>query len=316
MPKKLTKDEYERRFYESDKDNEYILNTEYIGSKNTVSVTHKVCGKTWDVIAENFVRGTRCPTCTKKITNEKVHRIKASTQESFVNYVKLAVDDEYTVLGSYYNTNTPIEIRHNVCGHKYNVRPGDFKQGKRCPKCAIAKRAKKTAKTTEQFAQEVVELTGDEYTLIGEYVNWYTNIEMRHNVCGNVWPADPNSFLQGRRCPKCAEPRGERFIRKYLENHGINFVSQKTFPDLKVKRNLSYDFLLPDSRILIEYQGGQHFYPVELFGGEKKYKEQKEHDRLKREYARENGYTLLELNYKLNSYDKVENFLINNLRDM
>lgn len=316
VPKKLTKDEYELRFKEADKDKEYELNTEYTGSKNAVSVTHKVCGKTWNVIAENFIRGTRCPTCTKKVTNEKVHNIRANTHESFVNYMQITVGDEYTVIGSYYNTSTPIEIRHNECGTLYKVRPNDFKNGKRCPKCAIVKRAKKTAKTTKQFSQEIFELTGDEYILLGEYVNWHTNVKMQHSVCGNVWYADPNSFLRGSRCPKCVEPRGERFIREYLEKYSINFVSQKKFSDLKVKRSLSYDFLLPDSKILIEYQGGQHFYPVELFGGEKKFKEQQEHDRLKRKYAKENGYILLELNYKLDSYDKVENFLINNLSDM
>lgn len=29
------------------------------------------------------------------------------------------------------------------------------------------------------------------------------------------------------------------------------------------------DFFLPDYNVAIEYQGEQHFYPIEYFGGEK-----------------------------------------------
>jgi hypothetical protein len=41
---------------------------------------------------------------------------------------------------------------------------------------------------------------------------------------------------------------------------------------------LSYDFFLPDFNLLIEYQGRQHFIPVERFGGEETFKIQLEHD--------------------------------------
>ena len=60
---------------------------------------------------------------------------------------------------------------------------------------------------------------------------------------------------------------------------------------------LPYDFYLPDYNILIEFQGEQHERPIKYFGGEKKFKVQKIHDQLKRDYAIKNNITLLEIWY-------------------
>ena len=46
------------------------------------------------------------------------------------------------------------------------------------------------------------ELTGDEYEVIGDYVNTHTHVLLRHK-CGNDFLMTPHSFLQGQRCPKC-----------------------------------------------------------------------------------------------------------------
>ena len=59
-------------------------------------------------------------------------------------------------------------------------------------------------KTTEEFKNEVYELVGDEYTVIGEYVNNKTKIKMRHNKCGNKYEAIPHDFLANKgKCPYC-----------------------------------------------------------------------------------------------------------------
>jgi hypothetical protein len=65
---------------------------------------------------------------------------------------------------------------------------------------------------------------------------------------------------------------------------------------------LSYDFAYFEEGVLvylIECQGMQHFSPVDYFGGEKKFESQLEHDRLKRQYAKEHNIQLIELDYNL-----------------
>jgi hypothetical protein len=67
------------------------------------------------------------------------------------------------------------------------------------------------------------------------------------------------------------------------------------------EKKLSYDFYLPDINTLIEYQGLQHSKPYN-FGADlneedtqDRFKKQKVHDKLKKEYAKKNGYNLVEI---------------------
>lgn len=311
MPNKMTASDFEKKFSEVDENNEYTLNSYYIGSRETVNVTHRVCGYTWDVVSGNFVKknGTRCPVCMRKKAIEKTSRALIHKTSEFVEKVSELVGNEYSVLGEYVNARTKIIVKHNLCGNVYDVRPDDFKHGRRCPVCSLDIKRAKRAKTTSQFLKEVTNLVGDEYSLKSEYINWKTKVTLVHNICGNVWEVEPNSFLQGRRCPVCNQPHGERFIKDYLDRNEIEYVYQYRVEELKDKRRLSYDFLIPETNTLIEYQGGQHFFPVNFFGGTDGFERQQRHDEMKRNYAQDNGYNLLEISYKFDTYDKVANEL-------
>lgn len=113
------------------------------------------------------------------------------------------------------------------------------------------------------------------------------------------------SFVNGRRCSKCNESKGEKRIEKYLISNKINYISQKQYDGLIGLgcRNLSYDFyLLNPFNLLVEYQGQQHESPIDFKGnGMKKAKEnfkiQQEHDRRKNEYAKNHNIKLLEIWY-------------------
>ena len=125
------------------------------------------------------------------------------------------------------------------------------------------------------------------------------------------WPAKIISRANGSGCPYLSESSGEQHVRKYLFDNNITSERQKTFRGLHGVGNgkLSYDFAIPDYNILIEYNGVQHYKPIKHFGGEKQFKTQKEHDRRKRKYAKENGYTLIEISYKYDTYEKVAAYL-------
>ena len=58
-------------------------------------------------------------------------------------------------------------------------------------------------KTHEEFVQEVKEKYGDEYEVLGEYVNNRTKILIRHNYCKHQWCIVPHSLLSGSGCPFC-----------------------------------------------------------------------------------------------------------------
>jgi len=114
------------------------------------------------------------------------------------------------------------------------------------------------------------------------------------------------------RCPECQYSKGEERISNYLLNKNINYIPQKSFNNLIGLGDglLSYDFYLPQYNILIEYQGEQHEKPINFGKGtefaKKQFKQQQEHDKRKREYAKLNNYNFLEIwYYDFNNVDLI-----------
>lgn len=60
---------------------------------------------------------------------------------------------------------------------------------------------------------------------------------------------------------------------------------------------LSYDVYICGLKVAIEYQGLQHFQPVDFFGGAENHEKQVERDRLKMELSKANGVRLVYVNY-------------------
>ena len=63
------------------------------------------------------------------------------------------------------------------------------------------------------------------------------------------------------------------------------------------KGQLSYDIYLIKKKIAIEYQGKQHFEPIEYFGGETSFKKQQERDIIKKQLSEQNNIRLIYINY-------------------
>ena len=95
----------------------------------------------------------------------------------------------------------------------------------------------------------------------------------------------------------CLVSRKEEEIVVILKQYGINYKREVTFPDLKDKRHLRFDFaiynLVGDLIGLIEYQGSQHYENNPAFTNNGKLQI---HDRMKKEYCLLNNIPLLELN--------------------
>ena len=84
----------------------------------------------------------------------------------------------------------------------------------------------------------------------------------QHSLCGFVYSANPREYL----CPRCKGSKGERKIRFFLKKHLIRFEEQKTW---NISGHLlRTDFYLPDFNLIIEYNGEQHYHPIDFFGGE------------------------------------------------
>lgn len=60
---------------------------------------------------------------------------------------------------------------------------------------------------------------------------------------------------------------------------------------------MSYDIYISELKVAIEYQGKQHFEPVDFFGGEEGYEKTVERDKIKQALSKRNGVRLVYINY-------------------
>lgn len=127
--------------------------------------------------------------------------------------------------------------------------------------------------------------------------------------CGNIVSVSSSHLTSGHsKSCGCLRSSGEYNITQFLQSHNIEYETQKKFANLVGLNGglLSYDFYIPQYKLLIEAQGQHHKSPKKLFGGEKQLEKQKEHDKRKREYAKANDYRLLEIwYYDYNKIDKI-----------
>jgi len=112
-------------------------------------------------------------------------------------------------------------------------------------------------------------------------------------------------------------------VNKILFDNNIHYQVEYTFDDLYGTygiNKLRYDFAILERdgsiKFLIECQGEQHYSPVEEFGGNRQYIQQKKNDELKRRYALEHGIKLIEISFKDKQYEKVYIILKNELGDI
>jgi uncharacterized protein with PIN domain len=296
-----TTEQFKKEIYELVGD-EYELLDEYINSKVKVHILHKKCKNIIELKPNSFLTGHRCGYCSQK---------KQKNTEWFKQEVYDLVANEYEVLGEYTRALEKTLFRHNKCEYEFLLRPNDFLKGTRCPKCNGGIKNK----STEYFKNEVYNLTGDEYVVVGTYKSSKKPILFKHVSCGNLFSMTPGGFLGsknriGNRCPICNESKGEQRINKYFTNHNLYFIRQKEFDGLLglSNKNLSYDFYLPQYNLLIEYQGEQHGrYIKGMHKSKKDFEKQQEHDRRKCEYAKEHNIKLLEIWYW--DYDNIEDIL-------
>lgn len=140
-----------------------------------------------------------------------------------------------------------------------------------------------------------------EYEIIPEtYVSWgNSKCLVRHLFCGKIFKTEPRRLASDMRSASCPclrkKSKGEHILHNCLEKYSITFEEQKRFKEMSLA---PFDFYLPDYNLLIEFQGRQHFEPVEVFGGQEQLERQKSIDIRKKELAKQLGKELLYISYK------------------
>lgn len=218
------------------------------------------------------------------------------SKEEFIERFYNEVETEYELLSDYKNSRIKITVKHNTCGKIWDIYPFNFLGNRnRCPICSNKERTNKRRMSHDKFIKDVSDLVDNEYSIIGQCVLSSQKVEIRHNVCGNIYKVTPNKFKSGRRCPKCSRSNPENNIESVLLRLEITYIREAKFKDCLDKRELPFDFYLPDYNLCIEYDGELHY--DDKFNDSDGFNKLKKHDKIKTKYCKSNHIKLIRIPY-------------------
>ena len=198
-----------------------------------------------------------------------------------------------------YSKVTSVKGKEKVCiicpehGEFWQTKENHLK-GEKCKECAKNDRNCKNTKTKDEFITSAKKIWGNkfDYSKV-EYVDAKTKVCIVCPIHGEFWQT-PSNHLSGYDCYECSKSQNSKEVRlrdtlkNDFQNEKIDY--QAHLPWLGRQ---TFDIYFPKYNIAIEYQGIQHFQPVEQFGGEETFKYMRERDIEKNKKSVENNCKIL-----------------------
>lgn len=275
--------ELEKLFHEIHK-NKYKYNFDTF--KNVNSKIEIVCpyhGSFYQRV-EKHLRECGCPKCNggiKYSLNEFIEKAN-KIHNYFYSYSKV----------EYINSDTEIIITCPVHGDFYQ-KPSTHLKGSGCQKCAIEKSKLKNSLNNHEFIEKSKSVHGDKYDYSKVvYINTDTIVDI---ICPDhgVFSQKPRVHIAGFGCPKCLLKSQTRVFNIFV-NEFKDLVFEYSTEWIKPQR---FDMYLKEYNIAIEYNGKQHYHPVDIFGGEEGFKICQERDKRKMEKCLQNNCKLFIVRY-------------------
>lgn len=228
--------------------------------------------------------GDGCPKCSGRSKNIADFILSSNMKHnnkynySLVDIKEIKNDDKTTIICPIHG-----QFKQKVSSHL---------NGCGCPKCGGSERMDKFI-----FEQKGKITHNDKYVYsLVKYINNKTKVKIICKKHGE-FEQRPDNHLKGQGCPICKESKGEKAVRRYLLDNNIIFKKQHKFIDCKNKKRLPFDFYLPDYNICIEYDGKQHFEPIDRFGGNDGLIKIKESDSIKNKFCIDKKIKLIRISY-------------------
>ena len=297
---------------------DYKLISGYIDSRTKVILKHKD-GYEWNVVPRFLTDGTRqCPEVSlllKKQNGTNTTRRLTHKTYSELFYKKWS-KDEYEIIGKYTILHEPIEIKHLKCGKSFFPTANNMLHSSKhgCIHC-YGKKARTIKQTNLDLKEKglidyeclkVYQKDGHSYGLFRHNCDLCENFEFEMRVSDML-------SKHKQRCPKCKDIQKEslavREIKQFLEKNNIEYLQEVKFKSCININMLSFDFYLPDYKLLIEYDGAQHFnvsYGIDCL------QKQQQRDHIKDEWCKKKHKDLLRINYKQNHIRVLKKYLKEN----
>lgn len=305
MPRK-----YNEEIEQKIKDNNLILldvlnkdkeKTLYYKSDCYIRYECKLCHNIWVKRIDHFLTDYSCKKCSQ--TKRKI-----SKQTYMSNIEKLCNDKKCIFIGFYdknknetkwFGNKTYLKLQCQICDYIWYVQYTNFvsKYNYSCPKCA--NNVKLTNQEAEEKIQQRCSEINDTFLYFCDkngskcdYNNNRVYIKVFCNKCLKPYVICFKNFIYHKQsCSNCKKTNGEKDIEYMLNKNSINFIYRDK--NILKYNKLELDFFIPKYNTAIEVQGGQHFYSVDHWGGDKSFNKQIENDIKKQKLCEEYGIKLL-----------------------
>jgi Zn ribbon nucleic-acid-binding protein len=125
---------------------------------------------------------------------------KKIDDKTYAERVTKLTNGEYSLTGNYKGKYELVKIKHNICGHEFEVQAQTINNnGGKCPICNV----RNTLYNKEEVQLKINRIIGtDEYEVVN-YVNKKTKIDLFHKKCESNIQISMANIKKGQRCPVC-----------------------------------------------------------------------------------------------------------------
>lgn len=266
------------------------------GSDKWIDIQCDYCGQIFKKQIKKYYKGLSiiqkdcCMECrTKKSMDAKMERYgtlsayvngytveqfkearKEERDKIFDQIKKIFSEKNYTLVSDeYINNHTKIKYICNKHADKgeQGIDWIHLKDGRGCYYCGRESMMEKIMHSYDEV-KKMIESNGKNKLLSLNYTGYSDyNLKITCEECGNVYTTSLGIFMQGHtRCKACTCSKGERAIIDYLTSNHIKYNHEYEIISHEWENPLRLDFYLEEYNFAIEYDGEQHFKPINFDG--------------------------------------------------
>lgn len=258
---------------------------DYLGANEKTLIKCNNCGHEWYAIPRSVKSSKHgCPKCGY---------LKANYEKAFNYFINKYNSEKYELIE--FESCHKVTVKCKICGAiRTTTADNIYRYG--CPNCSLIKGSQAQRLTKEQFINNSIQVHGTFYDYSkAEVIDYNTKVCIICPKHGEFWQSPRKHYGDKCGCPKCASSHGERLICQILNDLNINYQHQVKIKNPYNDSNFIIDFKIDN--IIIEYNGQQHYTPVEHFGGELRFQQQKQRDEYLKRYCKDYNIKLLEIPY-------------------
>lgn len=287
----------------------------YKNRKTKVTLFCKKHSLSFQRTPANLLKGYGCPCCNKELGRTYKNTVEVAYIPERRNLRwdtdRFIKESEY-IFGKgtfdyskchYVNSKTPVTLIHVSTGKEFSVRPTEHL---RHPAYRDNESKYYEGTTDEQkiyYYADCVrrELTSKVYIPM-QHVESYKRFKCICPIHGEFF-TDLINIHKGVGCPDCTpkgESLGERAVRRYLQQKGIEYIQEYTIRDKRYFDTFArIDFYVPGKNMFIEFQGEQHYNIAvsKITHNSRRWQQQKKRDNHLRAYSESKGISLVEVPY-------------------